>query len=420
MKERLVTFGFALAALLLFYALFVPKPAPPENRPTLPLSSEAGADGYQAAWRWLQEQRIPVVALHDRYDRLTTAELHLKPTGNVLLTTLPHKLPSRARESAQLDLWIQRGNTLLVMAALDDTPVWIVSEANPVPELSRLTRLKFDAIEADRADGTQRSVEEALKQISQGEDLTLEARGEHPLMQGVHSLHAVSPLPSSHWRASPMDRSALLQIAQLKRQGYPALWLRRQGNGRIIVIAVASLFSNRLIGDQDNAQLLSNLVGWSAHDGGAVIFDDAHQGSVAYYDAKAFFADSRLHRSLGWILLLWFIFVLGVQRLRSRARVWNPIDVTAFVAVSGEFFASTLPPAVAGQRLLQNFFNTIRRRLNLPQDGNPVWEWLAAQAGVAPNALAELRRLDARVQAGRRVDLLRLQNLLSQLQGHLI
>ena len=58
-------------------------------------------------------------------------------------------------------------------------------------------------------------------------------------------------------------------------------------------------------------------------------------------------------------------------------------------------------------------------RLGLAPDGGPVWEWLAAQAGVPSNDLSELRRLHDRIQAGRSVDLLRLQNLLSQLQGSL-
>jgi len=216
-----------------------------------------------------------------------------------------------------------------------------------------------------------------------------------------------------------MDSSAVLEIGQVAGNGDPAIWLRRQGRGQVITIAVASIFSNRLIGERDNGRLLSNLVAWSVSSGGAVIFDDAHQGAVSYYDAKAFFGDPRLHRSLGWLVLLWFVFVLGVQPLRARYREWNPVDVTAFIAMSGEFFASALTPVAAGVRLFENFFNTIRRRLDLPADGSPVWEWLSAQAGVRLSDLAELRRLHDRIRAGRSVDLLRLQNLLSQLQGHL-
>jgi hypothetical protein len=109
-----------------------------------------------------------------------------------------------------------------------------------------------------------------------------------------------------------------------------------------------------------------------------------------------------------------------MQPLRARIRDWNPIDVTSFIAMSGEFFASTLAPTAAGARLFENFFNSIRRRLCLSQDGHPVWEWLSAQAQVSAAELSELRRLHGRVRAGRRVDLVRLQSLLSQLQGNLV
>jgi preprotein translocase subunit SecG len=175
-----------------------------------------------------------------------------------------------------------------------------------------------------------------------------------------------------------------------------------------------------VIGEQDNARLLANLIVWSRGGAGTVIFDDAHQGAVTYYDAKAFFKDPRLHRTIAWMVLLWFVFVLGIQRLRSRQVDWNPVDVTAFVAGSGEFFAATLTSATAGARLLANFFNSIRCRLGLVQDGTPEWEWLSAQAGVAARDLEELRRLHERAQAGRSVDLVRLQNLLVRLHGNFI
>jgi hypothetical protein len=426
LKERLVTLGLALCALALFYVFFLPKPQPAGALPPLPLSTESRSSGYQAAWRWLKAGGIPEFALRERYDRLNSAGAPFKPVGNVLLTTLPHKLPARPKESTELDAWVERGNTLLVMAALDDTPLWTLGDSKLVDAAGRMTRLKFNVIDdepaakAPPATALRRSVNAVMKGSLPPQDSTIEPRGEHPLMAGVHFVHVLSDLPASRWRASPMDRSAVLQIGQIAGTGDPAIWLRRQGNGQVITFGVASIFSNQLIGDADNARLLSNLVAWSLRDGGAVIFDDAHQGSVSYYDAKAFFADSRLHRSLGWIVFLWFVFVLGVQRLRARFRDWNPADVTAFVAMSGEFFASILPPAAAGARLLENFFNRIRRRLNLPPDGSPVWEWLSAQAGVSHTDLAQLRRLHDRIQAGRRVDLLRLQTILSQMQGNLL
>jgi len=127
-----------------------------------------------------------------------------------------------------------------------------------------------------------------------------------------------------------------------------------------------------------------------------------------------------LHKTLGWIVFLWFVFVLGVQRLRGRVGVGSPADITAFVSSSGEFFAATLTPAAAAARLLSNFFNKIRARLGLTQDGTPEWQWLAAQAQVSAQDIEELRRLHHQAHAGRPIDLVRLQNLLVQLQGNVI
>jgi len=447
--------GLALCALALFYALFLPKPAPANDSPALPLSTESSPSGYQAAWRWLKAERIPMFALHERYDRLNT-DARFSSTGNLLLTTLPHKLPMRPKEATELDAWVERGNTLVVMAALDDTPLWALGDSKLLDAVGRLTRLKFKVIgdeppakasaaapegapaapngapaapngapaapngaPAEHSNAPHRSLSSVLNGILQSQQSTIEPRGAHPLMEGVHSVQVVSDLPASRWRASSMDRSAVLQIGQVAGNADPAIWLRRQGKGQVITFAVASIFNNQLVARQDNGILLSNLIAWSVRNGGAAIFDDAHQGAVSYYDAKAFFADPRLHRSLGWVLLLWFVFVLGVQPLRTRIREWNPIDVTGFIAMSGEFFASSLTPGATGARLLENFFNSIRHRLGMTADGGAVWEWLSAQAGVGLSDLSELRRLHDRIQAGRSVDLLRLQNLLSRLQGSL-
>jgi Domain of unknown function (DUF4350) len=423
LKDRLVTLALALGALALFYVLFLPKPAPEENAPALPLSSESRPNGYQAAWRWLESEQIPVSALHDRFDQLPARSTASNAAGNVLLTILPHKLPAHPREAAALDLWVERGNTLIVLAALDDTPPWsLASGAKLIDAAGRLTRLKFEVVESGEKQDPARRVPmgTVFKALVQTQNSIIGARGQHPLLDGVKAVQVISEFPASRWRATPMDRSGVLQIGEVADTGDGAIWLRRQGKGQVITFAAASIFSNAALGAGDNARLLSNLIGWSRGPGGTVIFDDAHQGAVSYYDAKAFFKDPRLHRTLVWIVLVWFVFVLGMQRLRTRIANADPADVTAFLAGSGEFFAATLTPAAAGARLFVNFFNAIRSRLGLAQDGTPEWEWLSAQAGVSARELAELRRLHARAGAGRSLDLVRLQNLLVQLQGNVI
>lgn len=422
MKDKLVTIALAVCALAMVYALFIPKQMPAEAEPPLPLSSELRAAGYQAAWRWLKAEGVPVAALRDNFDVLGRKPA-LAATGNVLLTTLPNKLPASALEAGRLDAWIERGNTLLVMAALDDTPAWSLGSGDHLNrELARLARLDVASEGSESQDGAPKEnnrgkqVKRVVEQVLRDRRSVLEPRGSHPLLANVHAVNITSDLPASIWKARPMDASAVLTIARLKDSDDPAIWLRRQGQGQVIVFAFASPFSNRDIGSGDNGMLLSNIVGWSLRPHGTFVFDDAHQGAVNYYDAKAFYADPRLHRTLGWLVLLWFVFVIGIQRLRVHCGDWRPIDITAFVAVTGEYLASTLMPVAAGSRLIENFFRSIQRRMNLAEDGTPQWAWLSRQTTIRAEEIETLRAMYTRAVAGKRIDLLKLHSLIRQLQ----
>jgi hypothetical protein len=426
MRERLTTFALAIGALALFYALLFPKPPPDSGELDLPLSTETREHGYQALWRWLKAENIPVKALHQPYSELSKSS----GRGDVLIATMPPQVPQRRAELGDLDAWVARGNTLLVMTALDDTPPWSLG-ADPgfLKSLRQMTRLDFksnperakdDAKRAPHRGGALREVRRRLEP----ERSVFHARESEHLFEGVRSVVALSEFPASHWRGRAADRSAVLEIGERPATAdsttpEPVAWLGRRGDGQILVIGFASVFDNAQIGEQDNARLIANIIAWSRDPKGSVIFDDDHQGAVEYYDAKAFFHDPRLHRTLLWAIVLWLLFVLGWQRLRPVAGDWNPIDITHSIGITGEFFAGALRPAAAGARLFENFFNAVRRNLGMPEDGLPVWEWLAANAHVGAGDLAALELLHARVLADRRVDLIKLQNLTARVLENL-
>lgn len=410
MKERLITLGLALAALLCFYALFFPKPIPTAAQ-SFPLSTEAGPDGYLAAWRWLAAAQVPLGSLRYRYPRLGDAALSGVSEGNVLIMTLPQRLPFQSAEWKSLDEWVGRGNTLVVLAGLDDTPRWMEPRADPQLALQRISHIRFTAEKAEDDWG--------LRDLLEPRRIEFVPRGEHPLLNGVQSMYAVSDLPAARWRAHSTDNSMPLAIARRSDADQSVLWLKAAGRGQIIVCAFATPFSNRVIGQADNAQLLSNIVAWTRAPSGSVIFDDAHQGLVDFYDASAFFGDPRLHRTLLWLLLLWLVFVLGSQRLRSAPDRWRAIDEMALIEASGRFFTVAVDQDDARRALFANFFNLMRRRIGLPEDGEPVWDWLDAQAGISAEQRLELQELYARVCAKQRVNLRRLHNFLSTLQGQL-
>ncbi|MGB6449891.1 MAG: DUF4350 domain-containing protein, partial [Steroidobacteraceae bacterium] len=370
MKERLLVLALAIGALGLFYVLMFPKPSLGRSEIVLPLSSESGPDGYLAAWRWLGAQDIPAVRLRYRYDRLPG--LLARPAGNLLLVTVPQRVPARAAELADLEKWVERGNTLLVMAALEDTPLWTLG-ADPLlaERLQRMTGLELSP--------PQQSAR-SLASLA-ADKLDIEPRGKHALLAAVGHVTALSPLPARRWQMSLEDGLMPLELAERTDGGDPALWLERRGAGQIILFTVGSAFSNAALSLTDNAQLLANIVAWSLAPGGAVIFDDAHQGATAFYDGKAFFADPRLHHTLAWIVLLWLAFVLGALPLRAAQRPWQPLDEATYVEASACYFAAVVRPSDAAQRLIEDFLHGLRERLGLAEDAS-LWPWLEAQAGV--------------------------------------
>ena len=413
MRERLVTLLLAAGALAAFYALFFPKPQPAPAVGALPLSTDKGAEGYWALWQWLGEERISRVSLRLQYDHLSGALT--RPTGNLLLVTMPQPLATRAAELTALEQWVARGNTLLIVAALEDEPGWAVTTSDPLmmQRLERITGLRFEE---------RRDAKSALRALTSGK-IDMRPVGDFPLLAKVRHLTTLTHFSRS-WRANPVGGRLLLELASRGDNGDPVIWLERRGAGQIILCAAASLFSNAGVLKDDNSLLLANIIAWSRGPGGAVVFDDAHQGLTAFYDAKAFFADPRLHATLGWIVLLWLIFVLGLQPLRARRREWQPLDETCYVEAGARYLAAVVRPGDAAQRLIDDFLDWLRARLRLESRDTEdapaaVWQWLEAQPAVSTAERRELQACYAGACAGERVNLTRLQNLLAQLRGNL-
>ncbi len=406
MRERLLTLGLGIGALILFYALIFPKPHSPAPARGLPLSTDARPEGYLAIWRWLGAQHVPRVSLRYRYGRLPG--LLPRPTGNLLIVTLPQRVPMQANERSALRAWVARGNTLLIAAALNDEPLWAADTDDPVmiQDIDRLAGLKFLP---------SRSV--SLLRSLGARSLELRPLGAHPLLAGVKQIEAPLTLPSRAWRGHLTYRQLPLQLAVRGDDGIPAIWLERLGLGQIILCAAASPFSNAGMALPGNARFLANIIAWSRGPGGAVVFDDAHEGLTAFYDARAFFADPRVHATLGWIVILWLIFVVGSIPLRSKQPLWQPLDESAYIEGSARYLAAVVEPGEAARRMIEDFLGELTGRSG--DSGADAWRRLEADPGVSGAERAALRTCYARARAGKRVSLTRLQNLLAQLRRSL-
>lgn len=443
MRERAVTFLLALAALAAFYALWLrPAPSLDADAPR-PTSAERRGDGYAGLQEWLRHSRVSVRSWRERYTAL--ADLDIPPRGNLMILTLPGMEPFRSEEFGALDKWLRRGNTLLINAALLDQPGWAVGrESGTVVEVESLTSIEFETREqrearldstplaqrvreADERDRRQEEEEDEIEEVRpfteeyQAPDkIVLTATGPHVLLEGVRTLGMETDYEPEEWSLRiPYDNFVLTLARGANGEG--ALFEQRIGAGRILISAAGTLFTNRALGNDDNARLMSNIVATSVAPGGVVLFDDLRQGLAASYDPARFYSDPRLYKTVFILLALWFAWVLGGTRLRAPAIVRYDPSEAALVRQAGELVARTVAPGQQAQRLFEQFFEGVAR---VTRGANALhgaeraeqWQWLERHAAILPQELDQLKTWYADAQAMRRLPLVPLQNLLDNLE----
>jgi uncharacterized protein DUF4350 len=421
MRERLITLACALAALLLFATLFLRGGGAGEQRAAPPTTLERHGNGLLGAKSWLAGEGVRSLSLRERFD--TLAKRHdLAARGNLLLVSLPVVTPVQQAEARALGEWLRAGNTLLVLAALADRPDWGAAGGRSVhADLQLLTGLDFDTVRvhSTRPAAVVRAFD-ASRPLRPPQRGTLIANRPHPLLRDVHEAIALSDYPPQSWTVHLPRDGFVLALAKQRESGEGVLWLRPAGSGSILVSGFASLFSNRALGLADNARLLGNIVALTVGAGGAVLFDDEHQGLASAYDPVKFYADPRLYRTAGAILAVWLVWVLGGTRLRPAApRAPAPREAD-LVRATGAFLARVLRPAAAARRMYEQFFRrlALRSRRNLDADGLP-WEWLAGHPRLARADVEQLRAWYTRAYSGGRVPLPRLHNLILRTEKQL-
>jgi hypothetical protein len=410
-RERLTTFACALGALLLFATLFLRGEETPEQRPLPPTTRERGDDGLLGAMTWLKGEGIRTVSLRERFD--TLARRHDLPAqGNLLIVTTPVATALWLSETKALDRWARAGNTLLVLAALSDRPAW-ARGGFVRNDLSRLTGLEFVPRRTDaRTNAMTRTLRTTLA-LAQPERSTLIPNRPHPYLSGVTSAVALSDYTPQTWEVKVPRGGFALSLAHERQTGAGVLWVRPAGSGTIIVSGFGSLFTNRALGLADNARLLANIVSRSLGPGGAVLFDDEHQGLGVAYDPAKFYRDPRLYATLGVVFAVWLAWVLGGTRLHLPPTRASAPREAELVRATGGFLARVLRPAAAARRMFEHFFRRLHPRTRRgAQAEGPPWEWLEHQPRLARADVRQLREWYADAYSDRRVPLTRLHNLM--------
>lgn len=419
MNERLRTAVLALAALAAFVALFQSGLRPPgRDGMSRPVSTDRTADGLAALASWLRRDGRQVVSFREPYDQLES--LAPASAGNLLIVALPARERLPTAQLPRLDTWLQQGNTLLVLAALADAPEW-AGERGATFALSALTGLDFRRERAIAADAATASV--ARSAPERGPPLlrpalhTARASRPHPLLDGVTTLQARSDYARSRWKLQLPFDAAVLELARDAEDGRGVLWERRMGAGHIVIVGYGSLLSNRMLGNADNARLLANLVAQRVGATGVVLFDDGRHGLSPFYDPEQFYADPRLHATLLILLGVWLAWVFGATRLRPAvARPARP-DGVHLLHRTADFLARIVTPREAAERMLDACAGRLMHAAApaAAQRGLP-WRELEADPRVPRVELAALRQLVTRLNAGDRVSLQQLHNLIARIE----
>jgi hypothetical protein len=117
-------------------------------------------------------------------------------------------------------------------------------------------------------------------------------------------------------------------------------------------------------------------------------------------------------------MFLWLALILGALPLRAAQGSWQPVNEGAYVEASARYFANVVPPSEAAQRLIESFLRHLGAGTQTDREP-PLWELFDADPRISESQRSALHVLYERACAGKRVDLVRLQNLLAQLREHL-
>ena len=452
MRERGIAFLLALASLAAFYGLWL-RPAPsldPDADAARPTTAERRGNGYAGLFEWLRSSGVEVRSYRERYSELT--ELDAPSRGNLLILSLPAVEIFHSDEFGALDRWVRRGNTLLINAALLDQPGWAARRSSgAVVEIESLTSIEFETRKAREArlDDTplsQRVREKDARTAEKGADdeeeekpeegeqqdigaafdvpekIALTATGPHALLRDVKTLELETDYKAEEWSLRmPYDNFVLTLARDSKGEG--ALFEQHVGAGSVLLCAGGSLFTNRALGNVDNAQLFANIVSTRVAKNGVVLFDDLRQGLSASYDPARFYRDPRLFKTLFIVLGLWLVWVLGSTRLRAPAMVPHDPSEAELVRRAGGLIARSVATHHTALALFDHFFAGVARAARRTGDASAergdLWQWLERQAAIRPQELDRLKTWYADAHAERKIPLVPLQNLLDLLESRL-
>ena len=377
MSDRLINLAGALGALVVVYLLLVPPERQAiESRPT---TADRGESGLFAVWTWLRQAGLQTRSLRTR---LSTIDDLTPETGNVLVMVWPFQTEVSASEFDHLRAWLARGNTLLLLAALHDTPIWSqVRPANFDVMLAALTLHAPPDAGADApgrtrgsiASGDARATREFLRRFQ--DDAPAPARYAPTAVHALTRDTGTITLPVTNSRFIHIDHPDASAVTLIEDGDRPLLVYAASPaipNG-VFIVTHSGFMSNGQIARPGHGNLINNLLDVYLQPRGKVVFDDFHQGLSALYDPSAFLSDPRLKLSIAALLFLWLVYMVAfAARLGPLSPRVPNVDTARFIHQTGQFFARHTRVPEINAELLRGFNNRYRQSTNLPITGETV------------------------------------------------
>ena len=265
-----------IVAIVVLLAFLDRNPQKSHQNTWVPSSFNPVGAGHLAFYETLKELKWPVERWRDPFSRLAATG-----SGNVLIVTrspVKAQVPFSELELDLLNDWVSKGNTLLLLGALD---------ATESPDLQAFLQ-KLGFVLAPKTD--------SLTDIVRTFNAQLESEVKVPMANGKEFLI----LP----RRVPLP----VEIPQGARilggePGQPFLVEVPDGAGRIICGNSAELLSNGWLGRGDNLVAVLGLIAPGGKGPKQLLFEESHHGYSAVYAFADLFSDKGL-RFAGLLTLL--------------------------------------------------------------------------------------------------------------------
>lgn len=388
MKDRLVTLVSVLAALLVVLLLFAPR-TNTEKPISLPTSEDSGNHGLKGLKAWLQREQVPMLSWRKPLPSLLR-QAQLAENGHVLLLSMPSLEKIQDQEWLALKLWLEQGNTAIMLASAFQQPEWVEQQDECLEQLKHFFKrygltLDTEALTAEDSSSQDDSLSASVNRLQEN------IHAQIPLLKTLtpdttlfspHKVKTLTTLAAPGLLAKKPDFSRTdgpIPVVTLLRfdDDQPAAWLIAHNNSRIVILLAADLFNNTRLASSDNALWFSSLLSHLRNESGAVIFDDYPFGLRDLYSSEQFFSDPRLYQTLACILLLWLSYALGYSNRLAPVREKNArLTALSVVDVMAGFFARRVDAQQLSKALISHLLSTIAKRRHFATEALAL-DWLS-------------------------------------------